>query len=134
MDGTIMNKMSLKLAVNTTLSILFMVAVFHLLVLVNVVPYTIVWGGKFHNETQLRNFEVVSIAINAFMIFVVAIKGQYINLPIPMKVISTLMWLFVLLFAFNTIGNLFAKTALETIVFSPITFILALLCFRIAKG
>lgn len=130
----IVNKMPLRFAIHTSLFILCIVIIFHLLVLSGIVPYTIVWGGKFQNETQLRDFEVVSVIINAFVILVVVIKGQYVNLHIPLKIVNVILWLLVLLFAVNTIGNLVAKATTETIIFTPITFILALLCFRIAKG
>ena len=129
-----MNKIPLRLAVHAILSILCIVGIFHLLVLTGIVPYTIVWGGRFQNETQLRDFEVISVIINAFVILVVLIKGQHVNLHIPVKILNGILWFLVLLFAINTIGNLLAKTTTETIIFTPITFILALLCFRIAKG
>jgi hypothetical protein len=128
------NKIPLRVAINAVLSILVIVIIFHLLVLTGIVPSNIVWGGRFQNETQLRNFEVVSVIINAFVILVVATKGQYLNLHVPMKIINIILWLLVLIFAFNTIANLFAKTTTEVIIFTPTTFILALLCFRIAKG
>ena len=130
----IKNKIPLRLAIHAVLSILCIVIIFHLLVLSGIVPYTIVWGGRFQNETQLRNFEVVSVIVNAFVILVIATKGHYINLHIPTKILNSILWLLVLLFSVNTIGNLLAKTTMETIIFTPITFILALLCFRIVKG
>ena len=93
-----------------------------------------VWGGKFQNEAQVRKFEIVSIVINSFMILIIAIKGHYIRIHLPIKLINGILWFFVFLFALNTIGNLFAKTSIETMVFTPITFVSAILCYRIAKG
>jgi hypothetical protein len=40
----------------------------------------------------------------------------------------------VILFSLNTIGNLFAESSLEMIVGGALTFISALLCYRIVKG
>ena len=126
-----LNTTPLKFSIKIILILLFIVFVFHLLVLTELIPYTIIWGGKFQNLTEMRRFEIASIIINAFMICVLAIKGNYITVNIPVKVINIILWLFVVLFALNTIGNLFAATLTETIVFTPLTFISALLCFRI---
>ena len=113
------------------LIILCLIIVFHLFVLTQIIPYNIVWGGKFQNVAQMRSFEVVSIGINSLIIFFIALRGKYIKLNLPIKIMNIILWLFVLLFALNTIGNLFAKTITETIVFTPLTFFLLILCFRI---
>lgn len=129
-----MRKIPFRFAVNSILSILSIVVVFHLSVLGGLVPNNIVWGGKFEDESQLIKFEIASVIINAFMILVVAIKGQYLKVRLPNKMITILLWLMTLLFASNTVGNLFANTLAETIIFTPITFILAILCLRITKA
>lgn len=113
------------------LIILCLVIVFHLFVLAQLIPYTIVWGGRFQNATQMMKFEAISVVMNALMIFVMIIKGRYINLNIPIKLTNSIIWLMVVLFVLNTIGNLLSKASTETIIFTPITFVSALLCFRI---
>ncbi|MDH4092803.1 MAG: hypothetical protein OEV74_20095 [Cyclobacteriaceae bacterium] len=110
------------------------VVVFHLCVLSGLVPNDIVWGGKFQSVSQLLKFEIASVIINVFMILVVAIKGQYLGVYLPVKILDIFLWLMTFIFALNTIGNLFANTLTETVIFTPITFILAVLCFRVAKG
>jgi len=128
-----MRKIPLRLAVNAILSTLGLVVVFHLGVLSGLVPHDIVWGGKFEEESQLIKFEIASLIINALMILVVATKGQYVKIRLPLKMLTVMLWLMTLLFALNTIGNLFAKTLTETIIFTPITFTLAVLCYRVAQ-
>jgi len=49
-----------------------------------------------------------------------------------MKIVTIALWAFVVLFAINTVGNVLSKTSLETIIFTPLTFLSAVLCFRIA--
>jgi len=122
---------SFKFAIAAMLVILSLVILFHLLVLTEIIPYNIVWGGKFQSVHQMRSFEAFSVLVNAFMILVVAIKGQVLKLTISDKIINTLLWAFVVLFALNTIGNLLAKSIAETVVFTPLTFVSAILCFRI---
>ncbi len=76
-------------------------------------------------------FEIASIAINILLIAVITIKSRYLKLTIPSKLITVILWMYVILFSLNTIGNLLAKMTLETTVFTPVTVILALLCYRI---
>lgn len=130
----ILNKISFKFAINTMLTMLCLVIVFHLFVLSQIIPFNIVWGGKFENVTQMRSFEITSVLINLFMIFIIAIKGQYIKFDLPIRLINIILWLFVLLFTLNTIGNLFAKTSTEALVFTPLTLVSSVLCVRIVMG
>lgn len=124
---------SFKFEIAAMLVILSLVILFHILILAEIIPYNIVWGGKFQNVHQMWIFEAVSVLINAFMILVVAIKGQVIKFRVSVKIINVLLWLFVVLFVLNTVGNLLAKTTTETVIFTPITFVSAILCFRIVK-
>jgi hypothetical protein len=129
-----LNRIPLQFAINTMLIILLLVISFHLLVLIQVIPYNIVWGGKFQNATQMRRFEIASIALNGLIIFIIAMRGQYIKLNFPLNTINLFLWLIVLLFSINIIGNLFAETKMEKIVFTPIATISMILCYRIVKG
>lgn len=116
------------------LSLLIVVILFHILVLIQIIPYTIVWAGKIDSVEKMRAFELLSIAINIFLITTLLLKGNYINTTISVKVLNGIIWLFVILFSLNTIGNLFSKTNFELFVFTPLTFVSALLCWRIVVG
>ena len=122
-----------KFAVNFLLTILCSVMVFHFLVLIQIIPYQIVWAGRLNSIAEMQRFETISILINCFIILIITIKGNYLNFKFSSKIINSLVWLFVILFSFNTIGNLMAKSNFEKLVFTPLTFILAILCFRIIK-
>jgi len=126
-----LNKVPFKFALTIMLILVCLVVVFHCLVLTQVIPYHIVWGGKLQNVTQMRRLEIISILINVLLLSVVSIKGKLLKLNMPVSVINIILWLFVMLFSLNTIGNLFAKARIETIVFTPLTFISAILCYRI---
>ena len=120
-------------AIKMMLVLLSTVMVFHILVITQVIPYTIVWAGKLKSVKDMYQFEGSSIFINLMLILILLVKGQYIQLPVSQQFISIVLWLFVFLFALNTIGNLFAKTNFEKFVFTPLTFISSLLLFRIVK-
>lgn len=95
------------------LAMLLPVLVFHVLVLVKVVPYSIVWGGKLQNDTAMYVMECCSIGINLLLVFLLLIKGAYLPAWLPPKVVNSLLWVFLILFVLNTVGNLLANTLLE---------------------
>lgn len=77
-------------------------------------------------------FETISIVINAILILLGLFKAKRLRLKIPALVLNGLLWLFVVLFLLNTVGNLTATSTLETLIATPLTFLLALLCARVA--
>jgi hypothetical protein len=131
---TWLRAINFQLAVKLMLTLPIAGIVFHLLVLVGVVPYSIVWGGRINSTTELVIFEIFSISVMVIVIVVIANKGGYLSSRSPwLKQLATLLlWLLVILFALNTIGNLFAKSLFETIVFTPLTLASSILCARIA--
>src|SRR5688572_28957087 len=105
---------------------------FHFLVLAGIVPFTIVWGGNLATATQFYTMEAISIAINASMLVIILVYCGVINLGIPRKVVIGAIWAMALLFFLNTLENLTAKNVLETYIFTPLTLLLSIFCFRIA--
>jgi hypothetical protein len=91
-----------------------------------------VWGGRLENIDQMRLFELISIAINLFIIAMAAMKGGFVRSFLPEKVVRAILWGFTIMFTLNTIGNLLSETSLETIIFTPVTLLLAILFLRIA--
>jgi len=122
---------SQKQAINIMIALLNAVLVFHTLVLTAVIPYAIVWAGKVSSVEEMKKLEVVSICINAFAILVFVLKADYIQHKMPVKILNAIILLLAVLFSLNTIGNLFAKSNFELYFFTPLTFILAVLCLRI---
>lgn len=134
MSLTWLRAINFQLAVKLMLALPVAGIAFHLLVLAGIVPYSIVWGGRINSTMQLVMLEAFSIAVMLIVIAVIASKGGYLrtNSLRLNKLASLLLWLLVLLFALNTIGNLFAKTLFEMIVFTPLTLASSMLCARIA--
>ena len=128
-----MSRIPFQFAINTMITLLSAVVIFHILVLIQIIPYQIVWAGRLNSIAEMQRFETISILINCFIILLITIKGNYLNFKFSSKIINSLVWLFIILFSLNTIGNLMAKSNFEKLVFTPLTFILALLSFRIIK-
>ncbi|MGN6603790.1 MAG: hypothetical protein ACTHK8_15150 [Ginsengibacter sp.] len=114
--------------------ILSLLVIFHLLLLLNILPYKIVWGGRIENKSELLKFELISIFMNLIMILVVCIKEKYFRLKVHPKVIQTALWLMFAIFILNTIGNLLSVNRFEKLVFTPLTLILSLLSLRLAMS
>ena len=120
-----------KQAIIISIILLVVVLIFHVLVLTETIPYTIVWAGKIRSIEEMRRFEIISICVNFFMILIFLLRANYVQNRILTKILNGVIWLLVVIFSLNTVGNLFAKSKFELYFFTPLTFILAILCLRI---
>ena len=122
---------SQKQALILMITLLTVVLLFRTLVLTGIIPYAIVWAGKISSVKEMRILEATSIIINSFLIIILLLKSDYIQNKIPIKILNAIIWLFVIFFSLNTIGNFFAKSKFELYFFTPLTFISTILCLRI---
>jgi hypothetical protein len=102
-----------KTATKIMLYLITAVILFHICIVLRIVPYEITWGGRLQNESEMYIFEAISIAINLFLISILLIKGEYFRAFISMKIINVLLWIFFVLFGLNTVGNILAETNFE---------------------
>ena len=126
------NIISAQTASKIILITLILVVVFHLLIIFKIIPYKIVWGGRLTDDQSMIKFELASILINLLMIAIVAVKSGILSIAINRTLINILLWIMTGLFLANTIGNLFSNNIYETIIFTPLTLFLTLLCLRLA--
>ena len=124
---------SKRIALKLMIGLLSTVLIFHLCVLFEIISYKIVWAGKLNSKEEMYVFEAVSILINFFLIIVLCIKFQNIKKSETNRIINIIIWVFVFLFALNTLGNLFAENLIEQILGTLLTFISATLCWIIVK-
>jgi len=122
----------LQIAVYGVLGILSFIIVFHLLVIVGLIPFDIIWGGNISEKTEMYAMEAISIAVNMVMLFIVSVYSGIIKLNISHKLIIGAVWVMFVFFLLNTLGNLLAKKTIETYIFTPLTCILSIFCYRIA--
>lgn len=122
-------KIPFKVAISLFLILLSLVLIFHFLVILKIIPYNIVWAGKIENDAQMNLFESISILINFILLTAILVKGNILRLKINRRIIQVILYIFVVIFALNTVGNLFAKMSLETYIFTPLTFISAFQAF-----
>lgn len=103
-----------------------MVLLFHFGIILKIIPYTIAWSGRLENDREMYAFEAVSILINLFFSFILLIKGRMIPAILPLKIVNILLWIFLVIYSLNTVGNLVAVTVFEK-YFAILTFIFAVL-------
>jgi len=117
-----------------TLLVLFTATIaFHLVVLAGFIPTEMVWGGRLQNEEERTVGALVSITF--LLVFVAFVLVRMGHLGRSMPVVGKWgMWAVCALFALNTVGNLFALDLRETLIFTPITLISAVLAARVAMG
>lgn len=114
------------------ISIFLLSILFHLFVLIGIVPANIVWGGRAANKQEIIQLELISIALNSlFLAFSFLLNG---NLKINLKpaYIKIILWFMSIIFILNTFGNLMAKSSVETMIFTPLTILLSVFSLYLA--
>ncbi len=125
-------KISFRFAVNTMLLLLSALLIYHLLIITQIIPYAATWGGRLKTDQEMYRFETISIVVNILIMLIIAIKGGHIKSIGPNKAINILLWIIVVLYALNTLGNIASVNQLEAIIFTPLTLMFTVLCARIA--
>ena len=124
--------MKLKPTIKILIWLTIGVILFHLAILINLIPCEVTWGGRLKNNSEMYVFEGVSILVNLFLVFVLLIKGDYLPILIPERVLNIILWIYLSLFGLNTIGNIFAETLFEK-SFSLLTLIFTYFIWTILK-
>ena len=106
----------------------------HFSILIKIIPYNLVWGGKLNSIQEMYRFEIFSILINALFVIVILKQMSFLTIDIPKKVITYSLWLMTGLFILNTLGNAISKNKLEKRLFTPITILLAIFSLILALG
>lgn len=121
-----------KTSINIILLLLSAIIIFHLLILVKIIPYEVTWGGRLKSEQEMYIFVSTSILVNLFLGFIIIMKGGFIKQYFRQSLIDTILWIFLIIFVLNTFGNLFAKTNFEK-SFAIFTIILSFLLGIVLK-
>lgn len=101
--------------------------VFHVLIVLRIIPYSFIWGGRLKSDRQMYVFEAFSIILNAVFLLLMMTQAGWFNFPVSAQFIKVLLWIMMILFALNSVGNLFSKTKLERTVFTPVTILITIL-------
>ncbi len=122
-----------KIQISIFLFLLIVVIVFHSFVLLEIIPFDIVWGGKLKNQSEMISLERISLFITILMLMVGLLRAKIITFGNHPVKISVMLYTMSILFGLNSIGNLLADTNFEKFIFTPITLLLALLSWQLAR-
>lgn len=122
---------SIRLASNIIITINLLAILMHILILLKILPYNFVWGGRLKSESDMVIFESLSIVVQIIFILMIAVKAGYVFKGKFKRTVNVGIWVLFSLMVLNTLGNLVSNSGLETIVMTPITSVLALLLFRL---
>lgn len=114
------------------LIILTILLVLHICVILKIISYQAVWGGRLKSDTEMYRFEAVSILINLFFLFMILVQSQILIFDIPQKVMTIFLWILTAFFLLNTFTNAISKNKLEQRLFTPITILLTLFSLILA--
>ena len=59
--------------------------ILHICVLLKIVPYSIVWGGRLKTDLEMYRFETVSIFINILFLFIILMQSHFLTIDFPKK-------------------------------------------------
>lgn len=121
-------------AAKTIIVILTAVFCFHLLVLTGLIPYQVVWGGRLQTRSEMITFEMVSLLLNALMSALAAMRAGWLGTGLKPRFLRVGLWVMAVLFALNTVGNIFSTNRWEQVIFTPLTLVLAFLSIIAARG
>ena len=122
-----------KLAGNLLLISLGLLATFDMLILLNVLPSNIVWGGQIKDPAaNLIVLELIALVVTFIFAIVIAAKMDYIKAGGFTKAVNIGIWVIFAYPILNTLGNLASGVFFENLIFAPITLALAFCAFRLA--
>lgn len=117
-------KLSFKLAGVILILLPSILIIFHVCVILGVLPDNIVWTGRITTDRTKLILGFVSIILNSIILICTLSETGYIqNIKLKKIVKKMLPFVFWWLVG-NTIANLFSKSSFEVIVFTPILVIL----------
>ena len=108
--------------------------VFHICNLFGFIPLNITWLGRVESSLSGLLFGLLSIFINSVVIACAVAMCGFVNSQrlraLVQPVLPFVFWWLV----GNTIANLFAKSMIEVVVFTPILIVLTICFYRIRKA
>lgn len=125
--------MSVRTSILILLVISLVATLYHISILVGIMPYEAAWGGRLKSREEMIVFEGISLVIQSILILALLAKGQFIQLPLPEKWINIILWIFMIIFILNTVGNIFAVNLWERFIATPLTLISAILLWNVVR-
>jgi hypothetical protein len=122
----------MKLSDKIAFGIVTAYSVFHLLIIIGILPQNIVWGGKIIEPKTILYLEFAALFIMLFLGFLILVKTKIVQWNWQVKTINRWLFAFSIYFLLNTLTNLLAETTFEKAQ-AILTLILATSLFNLSK-
>ena len=125
--------LSAKLAGRILIGAFVLMLIMHVLVLTGVMPSNLIWGGQVAADgSNLLQLEIVAISLTLIFAGIAAGKMKTLNSGKSNRWINIGVWIVFAYLVLNTLGNFASGVSLETLVFGPLTIIMAFCALRLA--
>jgi hypothetical protein len=105
---------------------------FHIMILLQILPYSMVWGSRLKSKKEMLRFESISLVVTGIFIWLAMEATGDIEGVIPSSWSVWILWGLAFFFGLNTLGNLTSKNQVERYGFSIGTIILVGCCVVLA--
>jgi hypothetical protein len=122
----------ISIAQSGLLILLLLFLILHFIIMLKIIPYNLVWGGRLKSDREMYRFEIFSILLNVLFVIVILEQADFVAIDIPKKIITYALWLMTALFCLNTFGNAISKNKIEQRLFTPATILLAVFSLILA--
>ena len=125
--------LSANLAGKILIALFIVLLIMHALILLGVLPSSIIWGGQIkEDQSNLLGLEAVAITLSFLFIGLTTLKIRQINSGGKKLLVNLGSWLVFAYLVMNILGNFASGVSLETLIFGPLTIVMALCALRIA--
>jgi hypothetical protein len=125
--------LSAKLAGRILIGAFILMLIMHVLVLTGVMPSILIWGGQVAADgSNLLQLEIVAISLTLIFTGIAAGKMKQLKTGQSNRWINIGVWIVFAYLVLNTLGNFASGVSLETLVFGPLTIIMAFCALRLA--
>ena len=122
---------SAKAAGKILLFFMVLLVVFHVLVLLRIIPKEVVWGGNINDKPEnLILMEIIALAVTLVFIFIIAAK-TYRHLKFR-RLANIGTWIIFVYLVINTLGNFTSKHFFENTILAFLTLIMSFFALRLA--
>ena len=124
MDDIILTaKVRLILNIFSFMFLFILFLLFHIFIIVGIVYFNLnltnyLWGGQIKTNPELIQFEMISILVQSLCTIIVFFRIRIEKFSKYKKILNLFIWILFLIFLLNTIGNLFANSFYEKIIFT----------------
>ena len=125
--------MSASLAGKILLGAFILMLILNVLILLQVIPSNIALGGQVNaDQSNLVQLEIVAITLTLIFTGIVAQKLKLLKLGESKKAVNVGIWIVFAYLILNTLGNFASGVTAETLVFGPLTIVMAFCALRLA--